>query len=220
MDYSWYYDQIKDAVLEPLEVGEKVKSYYLRRWPGRRMMSTLIIFSPEGIVLTGDLRPTQRGGCMTMEYGLIWFCSDLAPRYLAEKFLQKKWQPARAEEWLRDHIKDLRAVPDDAVDEEPGEEESGDGQSGESTPNPYHTDADRLSKLLEDLSNFDSPEEFYWALNGANCQTQSYDYEIVDGGVDYDDNEVGWLYAIQRRFAELMRPQLKSNPIEEGVTNQ
>lgn len=219
-DLSWYYDQLKDAVVEPLEVGEKVRSYYLRRFPGKRMMSTLIVFTPEGIILTGDLRPAQRG-CMTMEYGLTWFCSELEPRYLAGKFLEKKWQPAKAMEWLESHIKDLRAIPDDAIPEDDpalngsGESEPGEGKPGKNEPNPYHADTDRLSKLLEDLSNFDSPQEFYWALVNTKPETQVYDYDTVSCGEDYDDNEVGWLYAIQRRFAELMRPQL--NSLEEGV---
>jgi hypothetical protein len=62
------------------------KSYYLKRPGSSRMMSTCIIFTPEGIVITGDFCPNY-GVVSVGGYGEGWFSNALSSCYLAEKFM-------------------------------------------------------------------------------------------------------------------------------------
>lgn len=166
--YQHYYDQMKDSKIEVLCAEEKIKAYYLRKYPDRRMMSTLIIFSPEGIVITGDLRPV-RTGCMTYGYNLEWFVGELSPQYLAEKFLEIQW----SEEYAKDFIKTC-------IEEMKENEEL------------------EKAKEVEDLSSaycFESSHEFYNTFSGVID-------DLSGTGMDYLEQEVGWLSAIQKKFAE------------------
>lgn len=86
---------LKDHVLEQVLDTEKFKGFYLKP-PGRtRMMSTLILFTPEGIIICGDLCPgnrgANRGNVSAFGYALDWFASKLGEDYLCSKFLDKDW---------------------------------------------------------------------------------------------------------------------------------
>jgi hypothetical protein len=65
-----------------------------------RMQSCLIMFSPEGINILGDLCPgndARNSGVHAYGYGLDWFAGHLSWSYLCEKFLSKEWHKELAE---------------------------------------------------------------------------------------------------------------------------
>jgi len=108
---------IEGHVLEQVLDTEKFKAFYLRPPSGGRMMSTLFVFTPEGIVIMGDLCPGNRGGNGTVSvfgYSLGWFVEKLGGSYLCEKFLRKGWHAELAKEWCLDAAKEvLRGRMDD-----------------------------------------------------------------------------------------------------------
>ena len=61
--------------------------------PGTRCMSTLITFTPEGIVLQGDLTPSHFGNVSAIGYGEAWLRGNCSGSYLCEKFLTKRFVP-------------------------------------------------------------------------------------------------------------------------------
>jgi len=98
--------RLKNHYLKTVERTPNVEMYYLRESEGR-MMSTLIVFTREGIVVTGDLSPGPRGAGVISDlgYGIDWFTGKLDYAYLAEKFLSKQWDPEYSADVLRQHIK-------------------------------------------------------------------------------------------------------------------
>ena len=163
-----YHEQLKDSKIEVLVEAVRVKAYYLRKYPNKRTMSTLLIFTPEGIVITGDLRPV-RTGCMTYGYGLEWFVGANSPQYLAEKFLEMKWTEDHARDFVQNRIAEMNE-------------------------NEEYELASRVRDIVEDGGNFENEWVFYNAFSDV--------LDTSDMGLDYIEHEVGWLSAIQKRFAE------------------
>ncbi len=168
---------IKDHALVQIIDSEKFKSFYMKRLGKGRIMSTLITFTPEGIVIQGDLTPGRNGNVSCLGYGLGWFRSRLSEDYLCEKFLELGWFPELAARDLRRIIKEIKAGEllqyDDYAVKEMGQLANvcDDGDIGmESFRDDWHT--------IDD------------------------DYESTPGW-GYNPREKGWLCAIQQRFAEL-----------------
>lgn len=177
------YEQIADTTLHPLQEQGPVKAYYLKKYPDSRMMSTLLIFSPEGITITGDLRPC-RNGVTIMGYGLEWFTGKLEPRYLAEKCLSgdhydSERARAEIEQAIRDATKDAWAYRDEGS----------------------------LSQAKAVRAGFRALEEFRDWSEGAvyDAFRVALDDGVYGIGRDYDTGDFAWLSAIQRRFAETYR---------------
>lgn len=104
-------EELKDHTLEQVLDTEKFKAFYMRPPGGGRMMSTLFLFTPEGIVIMGDLCPGHSGGngvVSALGYGLRWFTEELSGDYLCQKFLQKGWHAELAREWCLDTARDVR----------------------------------------------------------------------------------------------------------------
>lgn len=76
--------------------GSSVRAFSMREG-GSRIMSVLLLFTPEGIILAGDLRLTTSGVVIAYHQDLNWFLGALHEQYLCSKFLQKEWQPSVAE---------------------------------------------------------------------------------------------------------------------------
>ncbi len=89
------------ALREITKPDSPVRAFYLEQ-PGTRAQSTLIVFTPEGIALMGDLTPTNHGDVSALGYGLHWFTGNLGTDYLCSKFLEKSWVSERAVARLRD----------------------------------------------------------------------------------------------------------------------
>lgn len=180
---------LKAHILEPLETGEKVQAFYLKK-PGQgRAMSTLILFTPEGIVLQGDLTPGQNGNVSTIGYGLNWFRGELCGSYLCEKFLTKCYVPELVTDKLLAEI--LRQRREGELDQEKAREcwDEVECEFEFDFSNP----SDTYKFWTEELGNDD----------GDGCP-----------GFGYRPGEAGWLCAIQERFAELYNA---ANPAQASV---
>lgn len=187
----YMYNSLKNHVLSKsahvtAADGSNVVQVFRMAEPGTRMMSVDLIFAANRIFISGDLRVTgDRGVVSDLGYGLAWFAGLNGEDYLAEKFLRKRYVPELAVEGLKDLAE--RYFADRFLeDEEP-------------------TDEAKWKKLRID-------EEVERGTSGACCsQTELYEFfqelnlDTSDGvpGFGYDPAEVGWLAAIQQRFAEL-----------------
>lgn len=81
-----YGKNLKQHFLYQVIDTAEVQAYYLKA-PGKaRWESTYIMFTHEGIVLSGDLCPSY-GVVSNYGYGVEWFSNELSPSYLCEKFM-------------------------------------------------------------------------------------------------------------------------------------
>jgi hypothetical protein len=99
-----YDETFKKHFLEQVLDTPKFKAFYLKAPGLGRMESCLIMFSPEGINILGDLCPgndSRNSGVHAYGYGLEWFAGNLSWSYLCEKFLSKEWHKELAEEDCR-----------------------------------------------------------------------------------------------------------------------
>jgi hypothetical protein len=181
------YAQIADAALHPVQEQGPIKAYYLKKYPDQRMMSTLLIFSPEGITITGDLRPCQNGVTI-LGHNLEWFASKQEPEYLASKCLEKSYSDTRARDDIQQMIRDWTR---DAW---------------------KYRDPHRVAAAKALRAGFrELNEERDWDLAwGWQEGVHSVFHDILQDGIygvglDYDIGDFAWLSAIQRRFAEAYR---------------
>lgn len=183
-------EQLKDHALEELTKPDAVIRAFRLKPPERtRIMSTLIVFTPEGIVLLGDLKPQgdTNGVVSVLGYGLDWFRSQLSERYLCEKFLRKRWQPEAAILELDQMLKDLHAEGDQAETD------------GERAVLDKREALFRKARHDLEICAVTSPEELGCAFRGGG-----YDFDDLPG-YDYPLGDAGWLCAIQEKFAERFR---------------
>ncbi len=167
---------LQTNILEEVLGTEKFKAFYMRRPGGGRIMSTLITFTPEGITVSGDLRPGHHGVVSCFGYGLGWFRSRLSEDYLCEKFLELGWFPELAERDLRRIIEEVKA--------------------GE-----WSRLVDSLEEL-ERLANVCNDGDIGMEEFRADWLEIDDDPESTPGW-GYNPIEKGWLCAIQQRFEEL-----------------
>jgi hypothetical protein len=167
-------ESLKDHVLVPVLPHKGAwASFYLRKPGEGRMMSCLITFTPEGIVLQGDLTPGRTGNVSVPGYGLDWFAGQLSEDYLCEKFLERKWSSSLTRRAIRETILEKRRQ----------------GDIGK-------LDARMLWSEVHHLEDEDQ-QAFYDFI------TNELDGDGEDMRMDYDKGEAGWLCAIQKRFSDL-----------------
>lgn len=187
--------QIKDRIkrlenhyLKVVERTPNVEMYYLREPDQGRMMSTLIMFTPEGIVITGDLSPGPRsaGVISDLGYGIDWFAGRLDYAYLAEKFLDKQWDSEYSADVLRQHTKAGGVYEDWSKENKNAVRDVAQCcENGEIGPH----------QLAEELYNLGDKD--------------------VDGmpGSTYSESDLVWLSAIQQTFAKLYHQKLENQEL-------
>lgn len=212
-------ESLKDHVLEQVLDAEKFKAFYLKRPGNGRMCSTMVLFTPEGIALMGDLTPEHNGTVSCYGYGLDWFVGNLSEDYLCEKFLAKGWHADLAQDELLDLAKEIlegkhedsfhetRAIEKareerDALLEQEGTEGWGERVSRAKS---------RLNSLRMDLSR--KMKDLVGSLEDGSMEGNEFaeewrelmEWEDSEGtpGWGYKPSEAGWLCAIQQKFAEL-----------------
>lgn len=160
---------------------------------GTRIDSCRIVFTPEGIILHGDLCPeSNKGAVSNFGYGLDWFSRPQSGDYLCSKFLGMGLVPERAIEEIQEWI--------DHYEEYEGE---GGGEEWEEEK------AERIEALQEVIEGLDcgdmGPERLYDALSEIS-------HSLVDDGIPgwyYPTRDANLLIAIQRRFVELYHTDLR-----------
>jgi len=202
------YKQIKDHVLT--KVSDKpIEVYYLHK-PGvdgkmeTRMGSTLVMFTPEGIILAGDLTPQTNGSVSVLGKGKGFFTANLDPDYLAVKFLRDDhYEPERAraelrqwiQEWLVQYRRDYGndGVPDWLIKVR---------DMWHATVAIDRGDYKRWMQLSCDDIPFDTYGQLYEAMS-----PHIRDFWEIHPGMGYSTSEYRWLAAIQARFADAYREQ-------------
>lgn len=172
-----------DRYMNKLQLTQELDTEHYQAFrmakPGTRCGSMRIVFTPEGIVILGDLTPMYNGVISNLGYGLGWFSGQLSGSYLCEKFLREEFVPECALSYLKESLE----CSDDY------------GWTAEGVEA-----AKELKYRLEnqDLSGF----EFYEAL-------QEFDPDGATDGVGhgYNRRDAGMLCAIQRRFSVLRAAQ-------------
>lgn len=254
---DFFYNQLDGCTLEVIDNTPHTQVFLLRKYPGRTMMSSVLIFTPYGITLTGDLRVEGNGVCAP-GYGLDWFTQPHPDRrYLAAKFLRTGWVPECAHAYykaIRDEWAEQQTSIESEFAEEIAERKAQAERDGETYSPPPEmlvaiyeaeeielqprtwrigedelkdaTIVEALDHFLANDENFANPNALYEALPIFNREPSEYTVAGVTirqdkwrcpfdtssiGGYDYNPIAVGWLWAIQRRFAELyaaIAPQL------------
>lgn len=105
-----YDEMFAQHHLEQVLDTETFKAFYLKETGMGRMQSCLILFTPEGINICGDLCPgndPRNSGVHAFGYGLNWFAGELSWSYLCEKFLSKEWHKELAIEDCRRRAEDI-----------------------------------------------------------------------------------------------------------------
>lgn len=184
---DWMREDLKDHIWESRVTvtdasGEIVfLSGYLGT-PGTRRMSTLITFTPEGIVLQGDLTPERNGSISAHGYGAKWFAGELSESYLCSKFIEKRFSPERALDVIKRELIEARKKGTFDKEEARLHWDRIEGWGEEAlTPEDY--------AILYESVFYNWPEET---------------------PMDYDEGEAGWLCAIQQRFKEAYQKQKKT----------
>lgn len=174
-------ESLREHVLEQILDTEKFKAFYIKQ-PGQgRMMSTLILFTPEGIVLQGDLTPSRNGNVSCLGYGLSWFSSKLGEDYLCSKFLDRVFVAEHAVSNIRYFI--LQERREGSLSKDRARE------LWDSCPRADEVDARAASEFWTDEMHMD----------GADCPFYTY-----------EPGAAGWLCAIQQTFARLFNEQRTS----------
>lgn len=112
---NYWKESFQNHTLEVALDHEKWKAFYLRAAGGGRTQSTFLMFTPEGIFISGDLCPgndARNSGVHAMGYGLDWFSGKLSYSYLAEKFLSRGWQRELAADECRGIAEDIQKGED------------------------------------------------------------------------------------------------------------
>jgi hypothetical protein len=152
--------------------------------PGRRMLTTCFIFSPEGIVIVGDVsvRSCKNGVISDFGYGLEWFAGQLGEDYLCEKFLRRVWHPYHALEYLK-------SVRDDQVADLARDDFEGDRDEKNEV-------VDQLNiSIARGTSDDDLAQEEFYELLAA------IQHDPEGGGYGYSPDEADLLCALQQRFS-------------------
>ena len=166
-------ESLKDHELTMIADTPPIKAFYMKR-PGTGMFSVLVVFTPEGIGLTGDLTFgdggvwSARGG-----YDLGWFSGELAEGYLCSKFLKSDhWDANRA-------AGKYPLAPDDDDDDD------------EETVTMKRA----IRKLLKDRIS-ENPYEL-------ESEMYSKGFDLADGvpGYGYDPAAAGWPCSLPTCFA-------------------
>jgi hypothetical protein len=155
-----------------------VKYIYQMRRPGTNIYSVWIAFFGGRIAITGDAIIEDRGVISDLGYGLEWFVGELAPDYLGEKFLRRRWVKEKAWDWVKDELEEIRRNLDE-----------------EKSNNLERVEA------LQDIHNTRAFDEFefwqIWGGIGNDCE------DCPSWG--YDPAALAMLVTVQKRFAELHR---------------
>jgi hypothetical protein len=178
--------------------------------PGTRIYKVLILFTEEGIVITGDLcfGANQRGIVSAYGYSLPWFASELSEGYLAEKFLIKVWECERAAE---DVAVILKRIEQGEYDERiQSRMLDGLKHNDISLETARNAVIEHYKHVVEMLKNEDvSMDRFRDLVEDVALGSliEAHMFDIVDDldspGFGYPINEMGWLAAVQKKFAEL-----------------
>lgn len=193
-DLKFFRDRLAGHQIMVLEDGVCTKAYRLYE-PNEqgefhtRIMSTDIIFFEGRIIITGDLVPSRYGVISCQGYGAGWFSGNLSLGYMASKFdMDTSWDDEIAREVMFEQI---LGIAEDAW---------------------HDLDGDTVvtcKKLRDEMNDdhwiFETAHSLYDWLLSDDLSQEILGNDIVEILPSYTitKGDIGWLHAIQTRFAEL-----------------
>lgn len=173
---------MEECRLEEFPAGEKIRGFYLKRAGGGRMGSVMILFTPEGIIIAGDMNPLRRRGAALGPYGLKWFASSLEEDYLCGKFLDEEWQSGMAIRYCRQMAAEiLQGLHDSEVGSE------------------LRKLSDERAGLTDDIQNYRRDRNDVKAGDDSALQKEE-DLRNLRNTVDYQLRQI---HALKKRILEL-----------------
>ena len=181
--------------LEEISMGNPSFRAFMMKQRGYegRMGSTLLMETPEGVVITGDLCPraNTRGVISDLGYNLGWFAGTSSADYLASKFLEKGWHAELAQRDMEVMAKAVLAREYD--DAEWAEILDGDDPPGERR-RELAKQLRSLGRRADDMGGVSFMDEYHTEIHD--------DFEDTPG-VGYDPDQLKMLCIIQSRFSVL-----------------
>ena len=177
---SWTERYAQHILLELTPPASPVRAFHMKI-EGQHIDSTLILTTPEGVVIMGDLVPGGERALVSIHAtGLDWFLMTHNPEYLSQKFLTKEWIREDAIVELEGLLRDVR-----------GDTVHGDGRDDDDCVLAFLLLIDKLR------ANDGDQNDVIDVLN-------RYDFdEAHEFGMGYAPEKVGHLAALQRRFTDL-----------------
>lgn len=164
---------------------------YLMRDPAKGLIDSVrIVFTPSGIVLSGDHTPGRYGNVSCTGYDEHWFGKQQGAYYLAEKFLDTDFHPELALEELKANLAEKEAAE----------------------PEDRSWTDEQMEQVRELLTS--GPPESAWHMCDALEEIGIRDYYEHLPGMGYDPRELGTLVAINERFAALWQARQKNWLVE------
>lgn len=202
-----YVSNVQNHVLEEIQTGI-VSAYRLHNPAYGRLESCLLLDTPEGFVIMGDMSPNNFHGCTSnFGYSLAWFAGNLSINYLLEKVhLEKSWQPELALADLTEWLKSL--LENECMSEETKAWAKKELERGMSTDE--FTCQDDMNAYFDDMGvSLDAQEA---------AESVEHWMEVISPwGPSL--NDVALLYAIQKRFSELY-PELIKSKATAGIAGK
>lgn len=180
----------QDQYLQDMQLTQELdtpryKAFWLHK-EGTRCGSSRLLFTPEGIVILGDMAPGQYGVMSHRYQSLEWFTGELYADYLSSKFLRRGFHRGLAVEELQQIVTAKQYSFEEKLSEESCE------------------DLTRLIRLL------DCEEVGKEGLRDTLFEIDFDYFSEVFPGWGYNPNEVALLCAIQERFTHLYHNDLRT----------
>lgn len=198
-----YVSNFQNHLLEEIQTGV-VSAYRLHNPAYGRLESCLLLDTPEGFVIMGDLSPNGGHGCTSnFGYKLAWFAGNLSINYLLEKVhLEKSWQPELALADLTEWLESL--VENEYMSEETKAWAKKELERGMSTDE--FTCQDDMNAYFDAHISAWGDDKF---ITEEAAEAVEHWMEVISPwGPSL--NDVALLYTIQKRFSELYPELIKS----------
>lgn len=212
MDWKFYYDQLKGVDLELVSAAPGIQIFHLTKYSGRAAMSIEITFTQRGIdivAIVGD-NEVAGNGMFAKGHDIEWFARKLEPEYLAEKFLKKRWVPEKAFEFWMQQLRVWETFSKNTNNHHPWLQPQTWMVCGNRLEEATIITA--LAEMVDHSGGFPTPESVVegWPLREDERMPHHFypvfTEDMLTKGHGYAEEEIGWLSAIQRRFAELYPP--------------
>jgi hypothetical protein len=173
------YNYIRNHKLYPLQEGGDVVAYWLRKHPDAYLESTLIVGTPVGVAIMGDTTPGR--GIVIRGLSIDGFSLSHEPRYLAKKCLPSNvYQESLAKREVLECYNEL-------------------------VKRSFEERSKSCIKQARQIQNDIIPglDQYGWDQGSVISAMQDIIGEgAIELGLDFDEIDLAWLGAIQRRFHE------------------
>lgn len=190
LDLNWYCEQFGcDNTAMTLK---KDGSYVIRK-KGESKWACVAHLKHIGLIVGGDIRITDNG-VIAPGYDLEWFGNTpLNAPYMAEKFLKPRWNDRKAKRIWFDEIERLKKEGFNMAE----------NFTWTVCGVPFYGTVEEVIQFFLKTCSFISfqvMEKEFPRYSGKDGYMRSFMVPEYWNWTDYDDDEIGWLFAVQRAF--------------------